>query len=146
MTESSRIHLLLGLSCVLGIGASLGFDAKSHAVRTQVTEGAAPQLQSMPRLAPALVHSPDIRVSSYAVPQRIVCGAGSCDPKTSYCEVVQSDVLELPSDFTCRPLPSACEASDDCTCFPRGTRCSDFCSRTAKGPSGGFRLTCVGGR
>ncbi len=122
--------------------------ASCHAESSEATAGAGPVATAggrltSPRLAAPLVHSPDIRLSSsHTESGRIACGSGSCDASTSYCEVIQSDVLELPSDFTCQPLPRACSESKDCSCFPRGTRCSDFCSASR----GAFRLTCVGGR
>jgi hypothetical protein len=80
------------------------------------------------------------------VPSWMACGAHFCDARTSYCEIVLSDVFDLPTDYTCKPLPSACTAADgaarDCTCFPKGTRCASFCGPVETGGVAGFHLTC----
>src|SRR5215813_10145801 len=36
------------------------------------------------------------------IPHFIACGGRYCDARTSYCEIVLSDVRELPSDYTCK--------------------------------------------
>ncbi len=74
-------------------------------------------------------------------------GPRFCDARKSYCEIVLSDVFELPTDYACKPLPAACVPDGDvarpCDCFPKGTRCGSFCGHL---PSGGgvegFHLTC----
>jgi len=88
------------------------------------------------------------------VPGWIACGPRLCDARQSYCEIVLSDVFELPTDYTCRPLPATCVPDGDvarpCDCFPAGTRCGSFCGHLptggpAGGPAGGiegFHLTC----
>ena len=80
------------------------------------------------------------------VPGWIACGARLCDAHTSYCEIILSDVVELPTDYTCKPLPPACVPQGDiaqkCSCFPAGTRCSSFCGNIPTGPLDGLRLTC----
>lgn len=147
MRSSSALRYAILVCCAATV--LLGCRGKTHEATTEPTASAeTPSTEtSSVRLSAPVVHSPDIRLTSLQVPAgRVTCGTGSCDARTSYCEVVQSDVLELPSDFSCRPLPSSCEGSRDCSCFPRGTRCSDFCSRTGEESEGGFRLTCVGGR
>jgi hypothetical protein len=84
-------------------------------------------------------------------PNRFRCGPNTtCDTRTTYCEAVLSDVEELPSDFTCRPLPAACAAQNTseafgCACLPEGTRCRHFCVVVDTGDTKGLRLTCVGG-
>jgi hypothetical protein len=73
------------------------------------------------------------------------CGPRFCDAKTSYCELVLSDVAELPTDHTCKPLPTACldaAAARSCACFPPGTRCGTFCGAFDTGGVPGFHLTC----
>jgi len=74
------------------------------------------------------------------------CGAHYCDARTSYCEIVLSDVFELPTDSTCKPLPAACVpangATPSCDCFPSGTRCRSFCGPIETGGLAGFHLTC----
>lgn len=71
------------------------------------------------------------------------CGARFCDARTSYCEIVLSDVFELPTDFTCKPLPDSClVASRTCDCFPKGTRCASFCGVMETGGAATFHLTC----
>jgi hypothetical protein len=74
------------------------------------------------------------------------CGAAFCDVRESYCEIVLSDVAELPTDYTCKPLPAACvpEGSEPrtCACFPRSTRCLSFCGPLATAGMSGFHLTC----
>jgi hypothetical protein len=84
------------------------------------------------------------------LPGRIPCGPRYCDARTTYCEIVLSDVAELPSDFTCKPLPAGCVAlvragNSSCSCLPTGTRCSSFCVVVDAGDTRGLRLTCVGG-
>jgi hypothetical protein len=77
----------------------------------------------------------------------IACGARFCDARRSYCEIVLSDVFELPTDYTCKPLPPACvpdgNAARTCDCFPASTRCRSFCGRLDGGGGvTGFHLTC----
>jgi len=78
---------------------------------------------------------------------RIPCGPHYCDARSSYCEIMLSDAPELPSTLSCRPLPESCKTPEApaCSCFPKGTRCSGFCSAVDTGSIRGFRLTCVGG-
>ncbi|MGD0526399.1 MAG: hypothetical protein ABSE49_14705 [Polyangiaceae bacterium] len=83
---------------------------------------------------------------SRRVPDWIPCGAAYCDARRSYCEIVLSDVAELPTDYTCKPLPAACRddggATPSCDCFPAGTRCLSFCGHVETGGVTGFHLTC----
>jgi hypothetical protein len=76
----------------------------------------------------------------------VACGPRYCDARVSYCEIVLSDVFELPTDYTCKPLPQACApaggAAASCDCFPEGTRCRSFCGHVATGGAEGFHLTC----
>src|SRR5206468_11719197 len=76
----------------------------------------------------------------------IGCGARFCDARTSYCEIVLSDVFELPTDYACKPLPQACvpdgRVARSCDRFPKGTRCSSFCGDIESGGLTGFHLTC----
>ena len=83
------------------------------------------------------------------IPDKAACGAHFCDAYSSYCEIVLSDVFELPSDYTCKPLPQACipergrgKAAKDCACFPAGTKCLSFCGPIETGGIDGFHLTC----
>ena len=80
------------------------------------------------------------------IPGWIACGPRYCDAHTSYCEIVLSDVFELPTDYTCKPLPAACVPEGDvarsCDCFPAGTRCLSFCGYIPSGGLKGFHLTC----
>lgn len=80
------------------------------------------------------------------VPDWITCGARLCDAHTSYCEIVLSDVVDPPTDYTCKPLPPACVpeggVARSCDCFPAGTRCLSFCGYTETGGLAGFHLTC----
>ena len=74
------------------------------------------------------------------------CGAAFCDVREQYCEIVLSDVAELPTDSTCKPLPAACVPDGaeprTCACFPRSTRCLSFCGPLSTGGLSGFHLTC----
>jgi hypothetical protein len=76
----------------------------------------------------------------------IACGPRFCDARSHYCEIVLSDVAELPTDYTCRALPPSCipegQVARDCKCFPAGTRCSSFCGHIESGGLAGFHLTC----
>ena len=78
----------------------------------------------------------------------ISCGERFCDARSHYCEIVLSDVFELPTDYTCKPLPPACipdaGSARSCDCFPRGTRSLDWCGHIVSGEHGlsGFHLTC----
>jgi hypothetical protein len=80
------------------------------------------------------------------IPDWIACGPRFCDARTSYCEIVLSDVFELPTDYTCKPLPPACVpeggVAHGCDCFPVGTRCLSFCGDIESGGVRGFHLTC----
>jgi hypothetical protein len=103
-------------------------------------------------LAPASAVSSKLQIDvSNPGPDRLRCGPDkTCDARTTYCEAVLSDVEELPSDFTCRPLPVACAAKNkseafSCACLPQGTRCRHFCVVVDTGGAKGLRLTCVGG-
>lgn len=90
----------------------------------------------------------DLRVTGGCgeAPGLIACGSNYCDPRVSYCEIVLSDVAELPTDRVCRPLPASCaatgSASVPCSCFAEGTKCGTFCRRVDTGEVTGFRLTC----
>ena len=80
---------------------------------------------------------------------RFPCGELQCDPDTSYCETINTDVPELPSNYACRPLPSAClpradGAPRDCQCFPPRTR-GNYCSAPATNGVRGFYRTSIGG-
>jgi hypothetical protein len=80
------------------------------------------------------------------VPDFAACGPRFCDARTSYCEIVLSDVLDPPTDYACKPLPPACipdgGVARSCDCFPAGTRCLSFCG-PIEGPGlKGFHLTC----
>jgi len=76
----------------------------------------------------------------------IGCGARFCDAHKNYCEIILSDVLEPPTDHTCKPLPPACVPQGDvarsCSCFPRETRCVSFCGYIDNRGVKGFHLTC----
>jgi hypothetical protein len=76
------------------------------------------------------------------------CGGGYCDARTQYCETIKTDAPELPSDYSCQPLPKTCRPTPakpssplSCDCFPGKTRC-DFCTVI----SGAVYRTCVGGK
>lgn len=69
------------------------------------------------------------------------CGTRVCKAASEYCEVQISDTLPLPDLYTCKPLPTACEAGTSCGCL-KGEPCVSFsCEQT----SGGYTLTCPGG-
>lgn len=76
----------------------------------------------------------------------IACGPRFCDARVAYCEIVLSDVFELPSDYACRALPPACRpdggVAATCDCFPQGTRCLSFCGPIESAGLSGFHLTC----
>jgi hypothetical protein len=78
------------------------------------------------------------------------CGdALRCDRATQYCETLKTDTPALPSDYACRPLPAACQASEGpaqqaCGCFPAHTR-GDFCSAVDSSAGRAFYRTQVGG-
>ena len=80
------------------------------------------------------------------LPGFIPCGPTYCDARDSYCEIVLSDVAELPTDHTCRPLPPTCHPTGGhappCDCFPTGTRCASFCGPVETGGLAGLHLTC----
>jgi hypothetical protein len=80
------------------------------------------------------------------IPNWALCGPRYCDAHTSYCEIVLSDVFELPTDYTCKPLPPSClpdrGKERDCGCFPSGTRCLTFCGYIDGPGLRGFHLTC----
>jgi hypothetical protein len=80
-------------------------------------------------------------------PSYAPCGATFCDARTSYCEIVLSDVLDPPTDYACKPLPPTCIADGGveptCDCFPKGTRCLSFCGpMDTHGGRPAFHLTC----
>jgi hypothetical protein len=81
-----------------------------------------------------------------SIPDWIGCGARFCDARVSYCEIILSDVFELPTDYTCKALPTACRPEGDvaraCDCFPKGTKCLSFCGHIETGRLSGFHLTC----
>jgi hypothetical protein len=69
--------------------------------------------------------------------------------RTSYCQIYLSDVFEIPTTYTCRPLPATClprdaGAAPTCDCFPRDTPCLSFCGPLPTGGLTGFHLTCQG--
>jgi hypothetical protein len=78
------------------------------------------------------------------------CGPRFCDVHTSYCEIYLSDVFEIPTTYTCRPLPAACRPTSDggaaptCDCFPANTPCRSFCGPLPTAGLTGFHLTCQG--
>jgi hypothetical protein len=78
------------------------------------------------------------------------CGPRYCDVRTSYCEIYLSDVFEIPTTYTCRPLPPSCLPGPDgfpprtCDCFPASTPCHTFCGPLPTGGIPGFHLTCQG--
>jgi hypothetical protein len=85
------------------------------------------------------------------LPDWAACGARYCDARTSYCELYLSDVFDLPTTKTCRPLPAACRPRDGdagapptCACFPAGTPCLTFCGPLSTGGLAAFHLTCQG--
>jgi len=82
-------------------------------------------------------------------PVELRCGDQTCDARTSYCELVLTDVPSLPSTHTCRPLPGACRpdptAPPTCGCFPSTTKCRNFCRRIDTAGPQAFQLVCVGG-
>jgi hypothetical protein len=84
-----------------------------------------------------------------AATAKLPCGPDlNCDPRVTYCEIINTDVPALPSSYSCRVLPEACaaktaEASIDCGCFPPETRCP-FCVPMDVGAVHTFRRTCVG--
>jgi hypothetical protein len=82
------------------------------------------------------------------LPDWAACGRRFCDVRTTYCEIYLSDVFELPTSYTCRPLPSAClrdgGALPSCNCFPPRTPCLTFCGPMQTGGLEGFHLTCQG--
>jgi len=84
-----------------------------------------------------------------AVPDWAPCGPHYCDVRTSYCQIYLSDVFEIPTTYTCRPLPASClprdgGAAPTCDCFPRDTPCLSFCGPLPTGGLTGFHLTCQG--
>jgi hypothetical protein len=97
-----------------------------------------------PRAAP-----PQLPTPPTPPPGHIVCGDKTCDAATTYCETIKTDVPALPSTFTCKPLPPSCRPDATtppaCTCFPRTTRCRNFCRHLATTAAPGFQLICVGG-
>lgn len=91
----------------------------------------------------------DVQGSCRAPPPRgfIPCGAHYCDASRDYCEIVLSDVFELPTDYTCKALPAACAPvagiARECDCFAKGTRCLSYCGHLdSGGGTPGFHLTC----
>ncbi len=85
------------------------------------------------------------RCREHAAADWAPCGARFCDARVAYCEIVLSDVFELPTDFTCKPLPASClvdRAARSCDCFPKETRCLSFCGPMETGGASTFHLTC----
>jgi hypothetical protein len=80
-----------------------------------------------------------------APPSPFRCGEHECDARTSYCELIKTDVPALPSTYTCKPLPATCRRDAECGCFAKGTRCRNFCRRVDTAGVTGFQLICVGG-
>jgi hypothetical protein len=83
------------------------------------------------------------------LPDWAACGPRFCDVRASYCEIYLSDVFEIPTTYTCRPLPVACRPRDGgaaptCDCFPAGTPCHAFCGPLPTAGVTGFHLTCQG--
>jgi hypothetical protein len=84
------------------------------------------------------------------IPDWAACGPRYCDVRRSYCEIYLSDVFELPTTYSCKPLPAACRptvnggAAPTCDCFPAGTPCHAFCGTIVTGGLPGFHLTCQG--
>ena len=89
------------------------------------------------------------------IPDWAPCGPRYCDVRTTYCEIYLSDVFEIPTTYTCRPLPPSCRPVEDggaddagaspaCDCFPAGTPCLSFCGPLPTGGLTGFHLTCQG--
>jgi len=80
------------------------------------------------------------------IPDWAACGPRFCDARTSYCEIVLSDVFDLPTDYSCKALPPACVpdagVARRCDCFPAGTRCLGFCGYIGGPGLEGFHLTC----
>jgi hypothetical protein len=80
------------------------------------------------------------------IPNWSLCGPRYCNATASYCEIVLSDVFDLPTDYACKPLPPSCipdaGKERDCGCFPRGTRCLTFCGYIDSPGLRGFHLTC----
>jgi hypothetical protein len=78
----------------------------------------------------------------------LACGPSLvCDTRTTYCEIINTDVPALPSNYACPALPARCAeqagATKDCHCFPPGTRCP-FCVPIDREGFRSFRRTCVG--
>jgi hypothetical protein len=101
-------------------------------------------------LALACRHAATPRAAATA-PERpllFACGDKTCDARTTYCELVQTDVPSIPSWYNCRPLPEACrvgaDQTPDCACFPERTKCS-FCSQLERKGVRYLQRTCVGG-
>ena len=84
------------------------------------------------------------------LPDWAPCGPRYCEVHTTYCEIYLSDVFEIPTTYTCRPLPAACRPAPDggaartCDCFPASTPCRSFCGPLPTGGLTGFQMTCQG--
>ena len=96
-----------------------------------------------PQVAPPIASARPASSSTFP------CGKLSCDSQTTYCETINTDVPELPSNFACRPLPNACLSRagtpvPDCQCFPPRTR-GDYCSAQTVDGRRTFYRTTVGG-
>jgi hypothetical protein len=85
---------------------------------------------------------------SVVIPDWAACGKHYCDARTSYCEIYLSDVVDPPTDYFCRALPTSClpdgGRARTCDCFPDGTRCRTFCGPLPTGGLDAFHLTCQG--
>jgi hypothetical protein len=82
-------------------------------------------------------------------PRPFSCGTLTCDARRSYCETINTDVKELPSNYACKPLPESCMPEPggrllDCRCFPSGTR-GAFCSSPSRNGVQRFYRTTFGG-
>jgi hypothetical protein len=69
------------------------------------------------------------------------CGAHYCNLGFDYCLRIVSDVLGIPDDWSCEPLPGSCGDPADCACL-EDEPCGDFCTDEGEGA---LRLTCPGG-
>ena len=105
--------------------------------------------------APEGAHMPSIPASSNRGGNaaddlyQFKCGENTCDARTSYCEMIKTDVASIPSTYSCKALPDSCRPDRQnelpaCGCFPRGTRCI-FCSKLESDGIYHFQRTCIGG-
>jgi hypothetical protein len=66
------------------------------------------------------------------------CGAHFCALSGFYCEKVASSAPNVPSTYTCKPLPAACGGTASCACLS-SVMCGASCTPTG---DGGFRVSC----